>query len=99
MRCGKARGGLGWLGEAGHDRRGAIQLLHAHDPVTGAWLWVAASRSTPGLGYVLREGRDGRWVCSCPAARYRDVCAHQAALYALLRPGGSQGAILSAGKK
>ena len=57
VRCGKARGGLGWLGEAGARPGGAIQLLHAHDPVTGAWLWVAASRATPASGTC--SGRAG----------------------------------------
>ena len=92
---GKARVGQARMGVA--RRSAAVQLVRAHDPLTGARVWVALSRSHPEWGYLLREGPDGRHVCSCPGFGYRGWCSHLEALYARLRPGSSQGAILTAG--
>lgn len=70
---------------AGRVRTGdPVRLLKAHDPLDGATVWVALSRSRPAAGYVLRQGPDGRWVCSCPRYAYRADCPHVAALYRLL---------------
>jgi hypothetical protein len=71
-----------------------VELLRAFDPLGGHLLYVAPSRSTPGAAYVLREAPDGRWLCGCPRFFYRGTCPHTEALYALLRPGVNQGAIL-----
>lgn len=91
----RARVGLAWQGRHGAQgmaRRGVtrphppVRLVQLHDPLDGSMAWAALSRSHPGLGYLLRAGPDGRWLCGCPAAAFRDPCPHQAALYALLQP-------------
>ena len=69
---GKARLGQERMGVA---RQGAsVRLVLAHDPLTGARVWVALSRSHPEWGYLLREGPDGRWLCSCPRFAFRGGC-------------------------
>ena len=76
-----------------------MQLVRAHDPLTGARVWVALSRSHPEQGYLLREGPDGRWLCSCPGFGWRAWCSHLEALDARLRPADTQGGILTPGGK
>ena len=69
---------------AGRVRTGdPVRLLKAHDPLDGSQLWIAVSRSRPAAGYVLRQGPDGRWLCSCPRYGFRGDCAHVRAVYAL----------------
>ena len=63
-----------------------VRVLRVHDPAGGPALWVALSRSHPDAGYLLREGRDGRWLCSCPRFAYRGACPHVEALYARVTP-------------
>lgn len=43
-------------------------------------LVIAASRSQPGSGYVLRPLADGRLVCQCIGYAIRGRCAHTDAL-------------------
>ena len=42
-------------------------------------LLVAVSRSTPQVGYLLREGPDGRLTCTCSGYGWRGRCACGAA--------------------
>jgi hypothetical protein len=73
---------------AARARRAApVVLLRAHDPLGGGLVWIATSRSTPGAAYVLREGPDGRLLCSCQRFGYRGDCAHLHALDGVLHPG------------
>ena len=85
---------------AGRVRRSAaVRVVEVFDPLGGGRLWVALSRSHPARGYLLRQGPDGRPLCGCPGFSWRGDCEHVATLSALLRPGGSQGAILTAGNE
>ena len=73
-------------GTARRGAAGAVKLVQAFDPITGGTLWVALSRSHPDLAYILAPAADGRWLCGCPRFRFRSMCPHVEAVYALADP-------------
>lgn len=51
---------------------------------TGEGLWLVKSRSQTDTYYLVTK-TDGRIQCQCPATQHGQVCAHEAAVYLLLK--------------
>jgi hypothetical protein len=62
----------------------SVRLVEAHDPLDGATVWIALSRSHPQRAWLLRPGPDGRPLCGCPRFAYYADCPHVAAYHALV---------------